>query len=701
MKSEEFKCFRTDNYEQTIMKRYKINNKILGGAFLLAVMASPMMFSSCTDSIKFGDAFLDKIPGGDVNEDTVFTSPVYTKQFLNNIYRKQYYGITTGAGGLNSGNGWTGKFEALTDCWSLYYENALPMKIYYTGSKNADSGNMMEFTGEWVWEAVRACYILLEHLDNVPGLTESEKASMKAQAKCLIAARYFDLFPFYGGLPLVYNSFSGTDSSYELPRATAEETVEFMVKLLDDAIATPDADFPWAYDETTLQTAAGHWTKAGAMALKARILQFAASPLFNADQGYYGGTSEAEQKHLVWYGAYKPEYWTRFKDACKAFIDKLEAEGGYELVEADGNRPQDYRLAFRTAYFEEGSPEVIHSVRYTNKPGSSYNWYSWIENGRSAYAVTQEYVDMFPWSDGTPFDWDKAEQEGKLDKMFLTGDSVNGKTLLQNVTLTRDPRLYESVIVNGVMPTLDWTTAAMTGTPYEMWVGGSTASNNPEKELGTYATGYVNQKYSFNEYGGHGLQWCTIRLSDVYLMYAEALIQTNTSGDFSDAIQWIDKVRARVGLKGLAESNPDKDLKHNKENLLKELLRERACELGFENARYMDMVRYKLKSDFEKPLHGLRIFRMVKNPTTGKFERCDMQWYKASKGQMFTCSDGTKVKVAYKDGVQQPTVFGYERFQIANTARAWQGNFDPKWYLSSFKTTEINKGYGLIQNPGW
>lgn len=685
------------------MKRNKVNSKILGGALALTVLASPMMFSSCTDTIKFGDAFLEKVPGGDVNEDTVFNSPVYTKQFLNNIYRKQYYGLTTGSGGLNSGNQYVGKFEALTDCWSTYFEGSYPWKIYYPGTKNSDNGNMMEYAGEWVWEAVRACYKLLEHVDNVPGLSDSERASMKAQAKCLIAERYFDLFPFYGGLPLVNSSFTGTDSSYDLPRATAEETVEFMLKLLDDAIATPDADFPWAYDETTLQTEAGHWTKAGAMALKCRILQFAASPLFNSDQGYYGGTSEAEQKHLVWYGGYKPEYWTRFREACKAFFDKLDSDGGYELVQAVGNRPQDYRLAFRTAYFDEGSSEVLHSVRYTGTKAYG-NWYS-NPRGGSDYSPTQEYVEMFPWSDGTPFDWDKAKSEGKLDKMFIDGDLVAGKPKLQNVRLTRDPRLYETVIVNGSYPTLDWNTANMSGECYEIWIGGRNCARQPMTETNTFATGYSNLKYYFKEYGGHGLQWTVLRLSDLYLMYAEALIQTNTSGDFSDAIQWIDEVRARVGLKGLVECNPDKDLKHNKENLLKELLRERACELGFENARYMDMIRYKLKDDFEKPLHGLRIYRMIKNPTTGKYERCEYPWYSAAKGQTFTCSDGTKVKIAQKDNVQQPTVFDYEKFELTRSARAWSktkgGSFDPKWYLSSFKSTEINKGYGLVQNPGW
>ena len=61
--------------EQTIMKRYKINNKILGGALALAALASPLMFSSCTDTIQFGNSFLEKAPGGDINEDTVLQVP--------------------------------------------------------------------------------------------------------------------------------------------------------------------------------------------------------------------------------------------------------------------------------------------------------------------------------------------------------------------------------------------------------------------------------------------------------------------------------------------------------------------------------------------------------------------------------------------------------------------------------------------------
>lgn len=42
---------------------------------------------------------------------------------------------------------------------------------------------------------------------------------------------------------------------------------------------------------------------------------------------------------------------------------------------------------------------------------------------QTSYCPTQEYVEMFPWADGTPFDWDKTAADGKLDQMFLTGKS--------------------------------------------------------------------------------------------------------------------------------------------------------------------------------------------------------------------------------------------------------------------------------------
>ena len=149
--------------------------------------------------------------------------------------------------------------------------------------------------------------------------------------------------------------------------------------------------------------------------------------------------------------------------------------------------------------------------------------------------------------------------------------------------------------------------------------------------------------------------------------------------DFSAAIAIANKVRARVGLGDLNACNPSKNLMTNKEALLEEILRERACELGLEDVRVFDMIRYKRDDLFKKPLHGLRIYR---NDGGG-----DKPW---------SGTDGNAGEFPDK-----PSNFKYEVFALENIARSWWNNFSPKWYLAAFPPSEVNKEYGLTQNPGW
>lgn len=645
--------------------------------------------TSCVDDIKFGSAFLEKAPGGDVTSDTVFSNPEYTRQFLTTLYSMQYYGLpfrntSSDAYPCESSNQYVGKPDALTDCYVFTYLSGGIVNSYYHGTHTSNYGirsDKWSYLKNRVWEAVRYSYLLIENIDRVPGMEESEKVSIIAQAKCIIAARYFDTFRHYGGLPILDRSFSGTDASYDLPRATVEETVNFMIRLLDEA----KENLPWTVDNP--QTNLGRWTRAAAMALKCRILQFAASPLFNDDVAYAGGASEAEAQHLVWYGGYKPELWTQCLQACEEFFNELNAKGGYSLVQAKGTRPEDYRLAYRTAYANMDSPEVIFSTRqftYDAFKSSYYNWHSWGDplgsdvNTRSSirrgYSPTQEYVEMFPWADGTPFDWDKTAAEGRLDEMFMTGSPDGGEDGKGNIVLTRDPRLYEEAVVNGQPTSLDWTTGNMSGRSFEAWVGGFDAQQEPDNQTGSFSTGYAPMKFLMGpDMLRRYTHWPSIRLSDLHLIYAEALCQNNR---LSDAIAQVDIVRARVGMKGLAECNPDKNLTGDKDALLEEILRERACELGMEDTRFFDLIRYKRADIFEKQLHGLRITR------TGEF--AGEGWFNGDNTQPF------------------PTHFEYKKYELSNPVRYWWTNgFDAKWYLSPFPLTEVNKGYGLVQNPGW
>ena len=147
----------------------------------------------------------------------------------------------------------------------------------------------------------------------------------------------------------------------------------------------------------------------------------------------------------------------------------MQSKGHYHLVVPAGNTQEDYTYAFRSSYMLQDSPEILHSVRVSsNALDNDYGWVNlgWGNknsaangtgtNDRISYCPTQEYIEMFPWADGTPFDWDKTEAEGKLDEMFISGDIVEGHPDLQNVKYTRDPRLYETAAVNMQRCVINW-----------------------------------------------------------------------------------------------------------------------------------------------------------------------------------------------------------------------------------------------------
>lgn len=665
-----------------------------------AIFAAGFASHSCTDPLKFGNAFLEKAPGGTVTADTVFTNAEYTRQFLAGIYNKQYYALPT-----NSTNNppqclnyWKGMPEALSDNFQLFFQNTIVGNKYYTGALTSsidgkNNGNIYPYLNEYIWQNVRNCYILLEKIDDVPGLDAAEKERMKDEARCLLANTYFVPFRFYGGLPIVTGTFQGNESEYNYPRASVEKTVDFMVGLLDEVIS--GGHLPWGYPGTSdAASETGRWTIGGAMALKCKILQFAASPLFNSDKPYWDGVYTMEDSSPAWYGNYDVARWQRFRKACEDFINKMNANPEvYHLVKPAGNKFEDYRYAFRSSYLLQGSPEVIMSVRvHKNAKGNDYGWVNLRTNARYSYCPTQEYVEMFPWADGTPFDWDETEAAGKLDQMFVTGDVVPGKQMLQNRVYTRDPRLYETVAVNGALQTINWGNGKTSGANYELWLGGTTAGNKPVTQDSHYATGYRYLKYYAGEaYVGKFPHWVSLSVPEIYLGYAEALAQT---GDLPTAIKYIDAVRARVGLGGLEECNPGKNLTTDKDALIKEILRERACEFAFQDSRYFDMIRYKLRADFEKTLHRLVIHRLVEKD--GQWVVSDGQWYKKCFGKVTDPSD---------PDFYEPTHFSYERLPITVGSRIWwdkeRGGFDPKWYLQPFPITELNKKYGLEQNPGW
>lgn len=728
-------------------------------AFILATVG----ITGCTDEVKFADSFIEKAPGGTVVLDTVFNSAEYTKQFLTGIYALQYYGLPFNQSApANSQHSYVGKLDALTDIYQIHWGGVDLFNNFYGGSLTAASTPPISFSGDKVWEVIRQCNILINNVDRVPGLTNEEKVSITAQAKCLMAARYFDLYSVYGGIPFVGRTpFTGTESGYDNPRLTAEATCDSIVTLLDEAINS--GGLVWKYhDGSNVSTDmdatnnTGRWTKGGAMALKAKVLLFNASPIYNSDVPYYDGTTEAEKQHLVWHGSYSAERWQRALKACEEFFTANgEADPGtnaaadvnstvndatyhlngnkgsnWEIKTSGSAKTSDaakidyYRQSYRMGYVYQGSAEILHSTRVATVYGTqgTFSWWSWGNPlgsvKRNTYPPTEEYVEMFPWSTGQPFDWETDSLAGKIGhyqaegasketvgQLFYKFTSVRGGW---NKVASRDPRLYENAFVCSQPTTLSWTTGASSGDILELWLGGSHAANdvlklNDRKEVEVaenlmtgFPTGYGNIKYILGEeYHRKFLQWVYLSYDEMLLMYAECKAQT---GDLTGALALVNRVRARVGLGKLENyqtsyfSKHGKDVKTNKDDLIEEILRERACELGMSNNRYYDMVRYKRTDWMTKQLHGLGIFRTKQN-SSGEFVRD------------YTTYVGTD-----KDnGLAEPNRFEYMRFPLRNCRRVlWDYSSDDlyvkKWLLFPFPQAEVLKNYGeagLVQNPGW
>ena len=640
--------------------------KHLSKWFIAAFAGVALFASSCVDQVKFGDSFLEKAPGVAVTQDTIFGKATYARAFLWDTYSKLYYGLpvywNTVEGKMN-----TGIFEMMSDCWHSHTDwNGINRK-YYSGSYKAgdeDSSDDTRFgyTKENCWEAIRAALLFVENVERVPDMDDAEKKRLAAEAKVIVASRYFDLFRHFGGLPLIKETYD-VPPSYELPRATVEETVKYMVDLLDEAAATPQLPWDLGTDDTNWQ---GRFTKASAMGLKCKILLFAASPLFNDNVPYCTEPpQDAVINHQVWYGAYKPELWDQCWQACVDFFTELQSKGYYELTQATEATAQGYRNAYNKAYFtRENNKELLIST-HISRFGKFNSWDEWQyifvkgDNGTvytGGLTPTLEFMEMFPISNGEPFRLNAATNP------FYTDNDYNRPT--------RDPRLYETMLVNGTQ---------FGDHAAELWIGGRDNINDTEKETGKYATGFGCYKFykeGVNSLKDKYLQWPYLRLAEMYLIYAEALLKSKN--DLTGAIEQVNKVRARVGLGDLAACNPDKNLTTDADALLEEILRERACELGLEDVRLFDMTRYKREDLFRKQLHGLKIYRNDGGGNT--------PW-----------SGTTGNSSAYP----KPTQFTYEAFPLVNPSRAWWSNFSPKWYLSAFPPSEVNKKYGLTQNPGW
>ena len=668
-------------------------------SYILALGMATGIFTACVDDINVGNAFLEKAPGVDVNIDTVFSKAEYTRNFLWSAYGQLYCTYTSG----NMMNG--APIDVLSDSYHCYCGWGGPKQSYYQGllNENAQDTEDGNFQGKFsystkegglnsdaggrvsIYETIRKCWQLIENIDKVPDMSDTEKSCLKGEAYTIMASRYFDAFRNFGGLCLVRKAYAVGEDFHD-GRSTAWQTVEFIDSLIQCAV--DEKGYRWNVPNEDIGQWSGRLTKASARALRAKVWMFAASPLFNNDQPYMTYDKKPtglEDELHVWFGKKDPALWQRCLTACNEFFADNAANGNYyQLVQPTSNDEAGYRTAYRRAYryrndathhekiFDAHPTQLFSSSvqdgNVTN--GWGWGWKGWtIDCVRQGGQVpTNELMECFGMQDG---------RNVPYENLYGAGNNPQGIDMFAD----RDPRLYETMVVprHDLPAGFDYAGANYN----DPWVGGCLQNNsNFNNNADDVASGYVKFKWFLDYKGGSryddeyiGVSY--IRLAEMYLISAEAKAET---GDLKGALDDLHVVRSRVGLGRLETMNPELNLTSNKDNLINEILRERNCEIGAEcGDRLYDMVRRMRQDLFTKPLHEIRIYRLD-----------------ASGNRM------TEGDTQYKAGEPWPK-FEYEKSRIIDGARSWwdAGYWTNKWYLDPVSRIEIQKGYGLTQNPGW
>ena len=674
--------------------------KIFNNILVLGICAA-FFSTSCVEKFAVGDAFLEKAPGVDVNIDTVFTSAEYTRNFLWSAYGQIYCAYTSG----NMMNG--APIDALSDSYHCFCTWGGPIQSYYPGAltEDAQDTDNSNYQGKFsystknpsstadgrvsIYETVRKCWQIIENIDRVPDMSEDEKSRLRGEAYTIMASRYFDAFRNFGGLCLAKKAYA-VGENFEGGRATAMETVLYIDELIQKAIDEPG--FIWNLANSDQAQWSGRLTRASARALRAKLWMFAASPLFNSKEPYMNYTPGKETEFTniehVWFGKEDPTLWNRCLQACEDFFKDNEANGNYyQLIQPVTQDEAGYRMAFRNAYRyrnDENNHEKLfdaHPTQWMSSTGVdgviTQNGWGWgwdgfaIDGLRQGGAVpTNELMECFGMADGTNFPYGDIYGEGKNPEGI-------------DMFVDRDPRLYETMTVPRQSFPSD-VVGDYNGFKYiDTWVDGAMA--NDAGNFGSLAddahTGYRKFKWLLDYSGGKmddkfiGVSY--IRLAEMYLIYAEALAET---GDLKGALDQLHVVRSRVGLGRLEDKNPGLNLTANKDNLINEILRERNCEIGAEcGDRVYDMIRRKREDLFTKTLHEIRIYRL--DAEGNRLIGGDQRWNPNDPWPKFE----------------------YDKTAIQIGARRWwePGGWSNKWYLDPVSRIEIQKGYGLTQNPGW
>ena len=516
-----------------------MNTKFFRYVFVSMAVGSAFTLCSCND-------FLDREEDSFIDKTATFDSYNRTKQYLTYAYSLLPEGLNRFSGDALLG--------AATDdaCFAIESSN---IQQFNNGSWNALSNP------DNVWDryfaGIAKCCTLLENSNHInldisrldPAKRVEYENNLKdirmwrAEAHFLRAYFNFELLKRYGPIPIIKSTLDINKDYSDTPRPTMKEVVEFIANDCDMAADSLELT-PWR----NMNDAFGRATKGAALALKSRLLLYAASPLY-VD---FGDIDEANKPSDA-------TLWKAAADAAKAVIDLNQ----YELAPA-------YDDLFKNDFQNK---EYIFVRRYPSNSDFEKSNFPVSYGGKGGTNPSQNLIDDYEMLDGTAFDW---------------SDPVKAAHPFEN----RDERLLATVLMNGVL---------FKGKRIATYPGGADAMPNPNAtKTGYYLRKFLNENVNIQTGGGSdGHVVPLFRLAEIYLNYAEALNEYDPTNP--DIAVYLNKICERVSL-------PDVPSGLTQEQMRTLIHHERRVELAFEEHRFWDVRRWKVASStLGAPVKGVKI----------------------------------------------------------------------------------------------
>lgn len=601
----------------------------------------------------------DQLAGGLQNTEQVFDNVSYTKRWYANVFAgiPDYSGINS----VNVGafkNPWTGMCDELV----VGYGNS---SKYNNSDRNAANMGFHRY-GD-CYKYIRQANIFLQKAHPImttgtqgDQLLEDELTQMQANVRFMRAFYHYLLFEQYGPIILVKDKIYNATEDQDVPRNTVDEVIEYIDSELT-AVASELTQEPIFEDKDYRA-----WpTKGVALAVRAKLWLYAASPLLNG--GYREALSVTNPDGTRLFPDYDAGKWEKALAACKDFIDYAEA-GRYELYKEYKDDNGAVIDPDKSVYnlFQKYTHEIIWATANNDWGGMNGDAFDrriaprCEKNGLGSTGVTQELVDAFYMKDGFPVSataylpQSTLYQEEGYGTYKDQNDNFSKKytnVTVSNRYLNREPRFYNTVFFNG----RQWPVSCNQVLFYN---GGNSGVQEGQATL----TGYMlfkrfNRSVSLTNPGVASQFRPSIifRLADFYLMYAEAANEVNPND--ARVLKYLNLVRERAGLPDIETLNPA--IRGNQELQRAAIQRERQIELATEGQRYFDVRRWMIAD-------------------------------KNGEGRQNGYVHGMNVRGESND-----------KEDFNRIVEASQIVFNRKMYLYPMPDSEMRKTKNLVQNPGW